>query len=71
MSGQVIETIVWVICVIGLGMQFWFGVAVVGIPANHDVVFRDKSPVKYWLVMLTESLIGAIIAWFRINAGMN
>ena len=65
-----IEAVVYAICVLGWGMQLWFGVAVLGIPPNYELVFRGKSPLKYAIVMLFEFLIAAVIGWFRMKAGM-
>jgi hypothetical protein len=66
-----IKPIVCSILLLGWGMQLWFGVAVVGVPPNHELVFREKAPLKYSLVMFIELLIGLVIGWYEVQAGMN
>ncbi len=52
-------------------MQLWFGVAVFGRPGNHELVFREKSPVMFWCIVLAELAIPIIIVWYQVQAGRN
>ena len=65
-----IGSIVAAICLLGWGMQLWFGVAVLGMPGNHEVVMREESPRKFWMIVITELAVGLIIGSYRIQAGM-
>lgn len=50
-------------------MQVWFGIAVFGRPGNHQLVYRDKSPLMFWTIVLAELAIPVIIAWYGLAAG--
>jgi hypothetical protein len=66
-----IPQIVAAICLVGWCMQLWFGVAVFGRPGNHELVFREKSPVMFWCIVLAELAIPIIIVWYQVQAGRN
>jgi len=64
-----IAWIVGTICLLSWCLQIWFGVAVCGLPGNHELVFREKSPVKFWIIILLEIAVVPLIAWYKLEAG--
>jgi len=66
-----IAWIVGAVCLLGWSMQIWFGVAVYGRPGNHELVFREKSPVKFWTIIFLEMAVVPLIAWYKLEAGLN
>lgn len=64
-----IPQVVAVICIAGWCMQLWFGIAVFGRPGNHELVYREKSPVMFWTIVLAELAIPVIIGLYVFAAG--
>lgn len=53
---------------LGFLVQLWFGIAILGRPGNHEVVYREKSPVKFWLIILAELAVGMVIGLYQYDA---
>lgn len=53
---------------LGFLAQLWFGIAILGRPGNHEVVYREKSPVKFWLIILAELAVLIVIGLYQYDA---
>jgi|GEM_PF-1475675 len=53
---------------LGFVAQLWFGIAILGRPGNHEVVYREKSPVKFWLIILAELAVLIVIGLYQYDA---
>ena len=69
MFRDLIPFLVQAVFVLGFFAQLWFGIAILGRPGNHEVVYREKSPVKYWLIILAEFVVGIAILKFQCASG--
>ena len=65
MFRDLIPYLVQAVFVLGFFAQLWFGIAILGRPGNHEVVYREKSPVKYWLIIVAELAVGIAILRFQ------
>lgn len=61
MFRDLIPYLVQAVLVLGFFAQLWFGITILGRPGNHEVVYREKSPVKYWLIIAAELAVGIAI----------
>jgi hypothetical protein len=53
---------------LGFLAQLWFGITILGRPGNHEVVYREKSPVKFWLIILAELAVLIVIGLYQYDA---
>jgi hypothetical protein len=53
---------------LGFLAQLWFGIAILGRPGNHEVVYREKSPGKFWLIILAELAVLIVIGLYQYDA---
>jgi hypothetical protein len=68
MFRDLIPYLVQALFLLGFLAQLWFGIAILGRPGNHEVVYREKSPVKFWLIILAELAVLIVIGLYQYDA---
>ena len=50
-------------------IQLWTGIAFAGWAGDNSLVERAKSPGRYWLVMILQTVVLIVIPWLLVFNG--